>query len=62
MLVQNKAEKDCVFAFNEASLSDKERELRLLNPNKTYTVKNIPPKILKKADNIVRMSCKNYLE
>ena len=30
--MQNKAENDCVFAFNEAYLSDKERELRLLNP------------------------------
>ena len=29
------------------SLSDIEKELRSLNPNKAYTFKNIPPKILK---------------
>ena len=39
------------FSFNEASLSDIEKELRLLNPDKAYTFKNIPPQILKESRN-----------
>ena len=49
MLIQSKVANDSTFSFNEASLSDIEKELRSLNPNKAYTFKNIPPKILKES-------------
>ena len=44
-----KAANNSTFSFNEASLSDIKKELRSLNPNKTYTFKNIPPKILNES-------------
>ena len=47
MLIQSKVANDSTFAFNKASLSDIEKELRSLNPTKGYTFKNILPKILK---------------
>ena len=50
MLIQSKVANDSTFSFNEASLSDIEKELSSLNPNKAYTIKNIPPKILKERD------------
>ena len=49
MLIQRKVANDSTFSFNEASLSDIEKELRSPNPNKAYTFKNIPPKILKES-------------
>ena len=49
LLIQSKVANDSTFSFNEASLSDIEKELRLLNPKKSYTfIKNIPTKILKR--------------
>ena len=47
MLIQSKVAFDSTFSFNEASLSDKEKELRSLNASKAYTFKNVLPKILK---------------
>ena len=47
LLIQSKVANGSTFSFHEASLSDIEKELRLLNPCKSYTFKNIPPKILK---------------
>ena len=58
MLIQRKVANDSTFSFNEASLSDIEKELRLLNPNKAYTFKNIPPKILKES----RECCSDILQ
>ena len=49
MLIQSKIANDSTFSFNEASLSDMEKGLRLLNANKAYTFKNTPPKILKES-------------
>ena len=46
LLIQSKVANDSIFSFNEASLFDIDKELRSLNPNKAYTFKNIPPKIL----------------
>ena len=48
-LMQSKVAIDNTFSFNEASLSNIEKELRSLNPNKDYTFKNIPPQILKES-------------
>ena len=36
LLIQSKVENDSTFSFNEVSLSDIEKELRSLNPNKVY--------------------------
>ena len=47
--MQSKVANDSTFSFNEASLFDIEKQLRQLNPNKAYTFKNIPLKILKKS-------------
>ena len=58
MLIQSKVANDSTFSFNEASLSDIEKELRSLNPNKAYTFKNIPPKILKES----REYCSDILQ
>ena len=49
LLIQCKVANDSTFSFNEACLPDIEKELRSLNPNKAYTFKNIPPKILKES-------------
>ena len=49
LLIQRKVANDSTFSFNEASLSDIEKELRSINPNKAHTFKNIPPKILKES-------------
>ena len=57
LLIQSKVANDSTFSFNEASLSDIEKELSSLNPNKAYTIKNIPPKILKE-----RECCCNILQ
>ena len=46
------------FSFNEGSLSDMEKELRSLNPNKAYTFKNIPTKIPKES----RECCSDFLQ
>ena len=49
LLIQSKVANDSTFSFNEASLSDIEKELRLLKSKKAYTfIKNIAPKILKR--------------
>ena len=61
MLIQSKVANDSPFSFNEASLSDIEKGLRSLNPKKARVFKNIPPKILKIAENVVRISSKNTL-
>ena len=58
MLIQSKVANDSTFSLNEASLSDVEKELRLLNPNKAYTFKNVPPKILKES----RECCSDILQ
>ena len=58
MLIQSKVANDSTFSFNEASLSDIEKELRPLSPNKTYAFKNIPPKILKES----RECCSDILQ
>ena len=58
LLIQRKVANDSTFSFNEASLSDIEKELRSLNPNKAYTFKNIPPKILKES----REYCSDILQ
>ena len=58
MLIQRKVANDSTFSFNEASLSDIEKELRSLNPKKAYTFKNIPSKILKES----REYCSNILQ
>ena len=58
MLIQRKVANDSTFSFNEASLSDIEKELRSLNPNKAYTFKNVPPKILKES----RKCCSDILQ
>ena len=58
MLIQSKVANDSTFSFNEASLSDIEKELRLLNPNKVYTFKTIPPKVLKES----RECCSDILQ
>ena len=58
MLIQSKVANESTFSFNEASLSDIERELRLLKPNKAYTFKNMPPKILKES----RECCSDILQ
>ena len=58
LLIQSKVANDRTFSFNEASLSDIEKELRTLNPNKAYTFKNIPPKILKES----RECCSDFLQ
>ena len=58
MLIQRKVANDSTFSFNEASLSDIQNELRSLNPNKAYTFKNIPPKILKES----RKYCSDILQ
>ena len=49
LLIQRKVANDSTFSFNEAFFSEIEKELRSLNPNKAYTFKNIPPKILKES-------------
>ena len=61
MLIQSKVANNSPFFFNEASLSDIEKGLWSLNPKKACTFKNIPPKILKKEENVVRTSWKNTL-
>ena len=58
LLIQRKVANDSTFSFNEASLSDIEKELRSLNRNKAYTFKNIPPKILKES----REYCSDILQ
>ena len=58
MLIQSKVTNDSTFSFNEASLPDIEKELRSLNPNKAYTFKNIPPKVLKES----RECCSDILQ
>ena len=58
MLIQRKVANDSTFSFNEASLSDIEKELRSLNPNKAYNFKNISPKILKES----REYCSDILQ
>ena len=58
MLIQSKVTNDSTFTFNEATLSDKEKELRSLNRNKAYTFKSIPPKILKEN----RECCSDILQ
>ena len=58
MLIQRKVANDSTFSFNEASLSNIEKELRSLNPSKAYTFKNIPPKILKES----REYCSDILQ
>ena len=58
LLIQRKVANDSTFSFNEASLSDIEKELRSLNPKKAYTFKNIPPKIIKES----REYCSDILE
>ena len=40
------------FSFNEASLSDTEGELNLINPRKATTSNSIPPELLKVTTNI----------
>ena len=49
MLIQKKVANNNAFSFNETSSSDIEKELKSINPNKAYTFKNIPPKILKES-------------
>ena len=58
LLIKSKVANDSTFYFNEASLSDIKKELILLNPNKVYTFKNIPPKILKES----RECCSDILQ
>ena len=58
LLIQRKVANDSTSSFNEGSLSDIEKELRSLNPNKAYTFKNIPPKILKES----REYCSDILQ
>ena len=58
LLRQSKVANDSTFSFNEASLSDIEKELRSFNPNKSYTFKNMPPKILKES----RECCSDILQ
>ena len=58
MLIQSKVVNDSTFSSNEACLSDIEKELRLLNLNKAYTFKNIPPKTLKET----RECCSDILQ
>ena len=58
LLIQSKIVNDSTFSFNETSLSDIEKELRSLNPNKVYTFKNRPPKILKES----RECCSDILQ
>ena len=58
LFIKSKVANDSTFYFNEASLSDIKKELILLNPNKVYTFKNIPPKILKES----RECCSDILQ
>ena len=48
-LIKNKITNENNFKFEPVSLSDIELEIRLLNPKKATTHKNIPPKILKSS-------------
>ena len=48
-LIKNKITNRNNFKFEPVSLSDIELEIRLLNPKKATTHKNIPPKILKSS-------------
>ena len=48
-LIKNKITNGNNFKFEPVSLSDIELEIRLLNPKKATTHKNIPPKILKSS-------------
>ena len=48
-LIKNKITNRNNFKFEPVSLSDIELEIRLLNPKKAATHKNIPPKILKSS-------------
>ena len=48
-LIKNKVTNGNHFKFEPVSLSDIELEIRLLNPKKATTHKNIPPKILKSS-------------
>ena len=49
--IPSKVANERKFSFNEASLSDMKKELRLLNPSKSYTFKNIPPKLINETKN-----------
>ena len=48
-LIKNKITNRNNFKFEPVPLSDIELEIRLLNPKKATTHKNIPPKILKSS-------------
>ena len=48
-LIKSKTTNGNNFKFEPVSLSDIELEIRLLNPKKATTHKNIPPKILKSS-------------
>ena len=48
-LIKHKITNGNNFKFEPVSLSDIELEIRLLNPKKATTHKNIPPKILKSS-------------
>ena len=51
-LIKNKITNGNNFKFEPVSLSDIELEIRLLNPKKATTHKNIPPKILKSSSDV----------
>ena len=51
-LLKNKIKNGNNFKFEPVSLSDIELEIRLLNPKKATTHKNIPPKILKSSSEV----------
>ena len=58
MVIQSKVANDSTFSYNEASLSDIEKELRSFNPSKADAFKNIPPKIIKES----RECCSSILQ
>ena len=61
MLIKSKVANDSTSSFNEASLSDVEKELRSLILNEACTFKSIPTKNLKESKNDVRIFCKKML-
>ena len=52
-LIKNKITNGNNFKFEPMSLNDTEFEIRLLNPKKATTHKNLPPKILKSSSEAI---------
>ena len=53
LLIQSKVANGSTFSFNEASLSDIEKQLRLPYPNIAYTFKTIPLKNSKRKQGML---------